>query len=276
MFEINFAIAYVGGLLTLLAPCSTMLLPAFFAYAFNSSKQLLSRTLVFYLGLISGLVPLGALAGELGGLFKIYFPTISMVVAALIILIGFMQVFSIKVPLPKLGLSAKISAKNKNSSSVFGVFLLGFGYAVIGGGCSGPILGAVLGSAIITGSVVTGIVMMLIYGFGMVTPVALMALFWDVLRINERKLLQPKPVKLFGRNTTVGNIISGSIFIILGLLFLFIPSFNITGIDASSYGDIESSAAFVGSVIPNWIFVLVIIILPIVLALLVRELMKKR
>ncbi|QPK94114.1 cytochrome c biogenesis protein CcdA [Actinomyces sp. zg-332] len=276
MFEINFAIAYVGGLLTLLAPCSAMLLPAFFAYAFNSSKQLLSRTLVFYLGLISGLVPLGALAGELGGLFKIYFPTISMVVAALIILIGFMQVFSIKVPLPKLGLSAKISAKNKNSSSVFGVFLLGFGYAVIGGGCSGPILGAVLGSAIITGSVVTGIVMMLIYGFGMVTPVALMALFWDVLRINERKLLQPKPVKLFGRNTTVGNIISGGIFIILGLLFLFIPSFNITGIDASSYGDIESSAAFVGSVIPNWIFVLVIIILPIVLALLVRELMKKR
>lgn len=276
MIEVNFAIAYIGGLLTLLAPCSAMLLPAFFAYAFTSSKQLISRTFLFYLGLIAGLVPLGAIAGQLGGLFKIYFPTISLVIAGLIIVIGVMQVFAIKIPMINFGLSSKFQSGNRSNSSVFGVFLLGFGYAVIGGGCSGPILGAVLGSAIISGSAVLGIIMMLVYALGMVTPVVLLALLWDVLKVGERKFLQPKPVTIFGKfETTIGNIISGSIFVILGLLFLFVPSFNVTGIDASSYGNIESSVSSIASGIPNWIFVLVVIVLPVIVALLVRQLGSK-
>ena len=44
--------AFLGGALTLLAPCSVMLLPAFFAYAFTSRTTLLARTGLFWLGLI--------------------------------------------------------------------------------------------------------------------------------------------------------------------------------------------------------------------------------
>ena len=58
--------ALVGGVLTLLSPCSVMLLPSFFAYAFTDPRRLLSRTVVFYLGLIATLVPIGVLAGSLG------------------------------------------------------------------------------------------------------------------------------------------------------------------------------------------------------------------
>ena len=277
MFSVNFATAYIGGLLTLLAPCSAMLLPAFFAYAFNSPKQLISRTIVFYLGLLVALLPLGAVAGVLGGFFKIYFPTIAMVVAILIIVIGVMQVFSVKIPLPKLSFTNRIKTPRTDSTSNLGVFLLGFGYAVIGGGCSGPILGAVLASAVISGSTLVGILMMVIYALGMVTPIVLMALLWDVLRISERTWLQPKPVKLFGKfETSVGSIISGVVFIILGLVFLFLPGVNLTHIDADTFAGIESVGSSIGLAIPNWMFILLIIVLPLLVGALVYELKKGR
>lgn len=276
MNSVNFATAYIGGLLTLLAPCSAMLLPAFFAYAFNSSKQLVSRTFVFYLGLLVALVPLGAVAGVLGGFFRLHFPAISMAVAILIILVGLMQLFNVKLPVPKLNLFQKYKPVSKDSTSIAGVFLLGFGYAVIGGGCSGPILGAVLGSAVISGSTIIGILMMVIYALGMVTPIVIMALLWDVLKVSEKSWLQPKPVKLFGKfDTTVGSIISGIVFILLGLVFLFLPGLNLINVDALTFSSIESVGASIGTSIPNWIFVLIVVVLPILIALLVRELRKK-
>ena len=57
--------AFLGGILTLISPCSALLLPAFFAYAFDGFGKLVSRTGLFYLGLCITLVPLGAGLGKL-------------------------------------------------------------------------------------------------------------------------------------------------------------------------------------------------------------------
>jgi len=51
MTGIGYLAAFLGGVLTLLSPCSALLLPAFFAYAFASRSRLLGRTAVFYAGL---------------------------------------------------------------------------------------------------------------------------------------------------------------------------------------------------------------------------------
>src|SRR5919206_3170509 len=59
MAEASFVAAFAGGLLSLLAPCSALLLPAFFAYAFTSRTQLLGRTVLFLAGLCTVFVPLG-------------------------------------------------------------------------------------------------------------------------------------------------------------------------------------------------------------------------
>src|SRR5215204_185537 len=59
MVEVSFLASFLGGLLSLLSPCSALLLPAFFAYAFQSRSELVGRTVVFYLGLCATLVPLG-------------------------------------------------------------------------------------------------------------------------------------------------------------------------------------------------------------------------
>ena len=59
MVEASYLTAFFGGVLSLLSPCSALLLPAFFAYAFQSRRKLLAKTAIFYLGLAATLVPLG-------------------------------------------------------------------------------------------------------------------------------------------------------------------------------------------------------------------------
>src|SRR5215204_2637917 len=58
MVEVSYLAAFFGGVLSLLSPCSALLLPAFFAYAFQSRRKLLAKTSIFYLGLATTLVPL--------------------------------------------------------------------------------------------------------------------------------------------------------------------------------------------------------------------------
>ena len=57
MTDVGYLAAFLGGLLALLSPCSALLLPSFFAYAFTGRGRLLAHTGVFYLGLAATLVP---------------------------------------------------------------------------------------------------------------------------------------------------------------------------------------------------------------------------
>src|SRR5258708_15424533 len=74
-------------MLTLLSPCSALLLPAFFAYAFASPARLLGRTAVFYAGLAGVLVPLGM--GSSAASTLVYGHQAALTTAAAVILIGF-------------------------------------------------------------------------------------------------------------------------------------------------------------------------------------------
>jgi cytochrome c biogenesis protein CcdA len=59
MTDVGLPVAFAAGVLALRSPCSALLLPSFFAYAFASHSAQLRRTAVFYLGLLLTLVPLG-------------------------------------------------------------------------------------------------------------------------------------------------------------------------------------------------------------------------
>ncbi|MGV7269831.1 cytochrome c biogenesis protein CcdA, partial [Mycobacterium kansasii] len=64
--------AFLGGLASLLSPCSALLLPSFFAYAFDRTRLLVLRTFAFWVGLCVVLVPLGAGVGALGSVVTRY------------------------------------------------------------------------------------------------------------------------------------------------------------------------------------------------------------
>jgi len=68
-FLILAMLAFVGGLLSFLSPCTLPILPAYFAFAFQSGrKQIAINTVVFMLGLASMFALLGASASVLGRL----------------------------------------------------------------------------------------------------------------------------------------------------------------------------------------------------------------
>lgn len=213
--DIGFLAAFVGGVLTIASPCSVMLLPAFFAYAFTSPGRLLARTGVFYLGLITTLVPLGVLAGSLGAVFSAHRQTVVIVAAGLIIAFGIAQVLSI--PLP--GLAPRSST---GQTSGVAVFTLGAVYG-LAGACSGPILGAVLSISALSGNALYGGVVLLVFAAGMALPLLLLAAAWTRWPSLQR-LVRPRPVRVTVRGrtwaTTWTQIIAGSLMIAIGILLI--------------------------------------------------------
>ena len=163
--------AFLGGILTLISPCSALLLPAFFAYAFDGFGKLISRTGLFYLGLCITLVPLGAGLGKVGSLFDSIRPSIMMFAGILIIIFGIMTVFGKGFAFqPAQDAVGKLSGTNAVS-----VLLLGCVYG-LASFCSGPILGSILTVAVAGGSALYGMVLMAIYALGMAVPLFILAI----------------------------------------------------------------------------------------------------
>lgn len=270
MIDIGLAGALVGGVLSLLSPCSVMLLPAFFAYAFGSVRQILARTAIFYLGLVATLVPLGVFASALGGLITTNRQTMISVVATLIIIAGLVLLLGITVPLPgRLGASS-LNQPGRQAGT-FATFLLGTVYAVAGA-CAGPVLGSVLLVASL-GSPLYGAALMAVYALGMCLPLVVLAVLWGRLGARAMAWLRPRTVEIrVGRFTWRNSwitIISGLLTIWVGVLLLATDgTAGLNGwLDVATQSRVETSAlASVGTVGDIWfVFVALLAVVGVVL-----------
>ena len=213
--EVSLLAAFFGGVLSLLSPCSALLLPAFFAYAFGGGGELVKKTGVFYLGLATTLVPLGMGISAVSALFYGHRGTLITLSGLLLITFGLMQLlgrgFAIG-PLERL--RGKIRGDTAGA-----VFSLGavYGFA---GFCSGPILGAVLTVAAASGGALRGALLLAVYAAGMAAPLFLMALLWDRLNLGDRRFLRGREVSLGPLRLHTTNLVSGIMFVALGTLFI--------------------------------------------------------
>ncbi len=214
MVEVSFVASFLGGLLSLLSPCSALLLPAFFAYAFQSRFELVWRTAVFFLGLVATLVPLGMGLAAVSRLVYGYRGTLILVSGLVIIGLGILQIagrgFSF-VPSRYGGV---------RGGSLVSTFALGavYGFA---GFCSGPILGAVLTVAASSGSPLYGAGLLATYAAGMAAPLFGIALLWDRFDLGRRRWLRGQEITLPGGVSVHStNLVSGAMFILLGTVFI--------------------------------------------------------
>ena len=211
--DIGYAGALIGGMLTLLSPCSVMLLPAFFAYAFAKPSELLARTGLFYLGLITTLVPLGVLAGTVG-VFVTQNRTVFVGIASLLVVImGIIQISGLRFPAFTRGSAAE-------GTSAVSVYLLGAVYGVAGV-CAGPILGSVLTVAALGSNAVYGGVLLAIYAAGMAAPLIVLALLWDRFSLGKSRWLRPRTLSIGRWENSWLMIVSGVLSILIGA-FLFL------------------------------------------------------
>lgn len=258
--SINFTIAYLGGLVTFLAPCGAFLLPAFFACAFEDRSRLLQRILVFLTGLVIALVPLGFAAGGLGGWLLSNSHLLTVIVGVIITVLGIAQVLAL--PLPKLPLPRALGGATR--PSVIGIFLFGISYGLAGSGCTGPILGAVLSAATLTGSSLRGGALMFWYALGMFTPVALLSLIWGSLTARQQRLFHPRPLKFLGRQTTWGSLVSGLVFTLVGVLLLITGGTNVSSLLTSGQQvTLETNITKLAGLLPDFLLPLLIFLLVI-------------
>lgn len=270
MIDIGLAGATLGGLLSLLSPCSVMLLPAFFAYAFGTLRQILVRTAIFYLGLVASLVPLGVFASALGSLITANRQVMINVVGALIIVAGALLLLGVNIPLPgrRVGTSTHQTA---DRTSIASTFLLGTVYAVAGV-CAGPILGSVLLVASL-GSPVYGALLMACYALGMCLPLIVLAVLWGRLGAPAMAWLRPRTVEVrVGRFTWRNSwmtIISGLLTMTVGVLLLVTEgTARLSGwLDVATQFRLESGAlAAAGSVGNIWfVFAALLVVVAVVL-----------
>ncbi|MCA1731915.1 MAG: cytochrome c biogenesis CcdA family protein, partial [Actinobacteria bacterium] len=216
MVEASYLAAFLGGVLSLLSPCSALLLPAFFAYAFQSRKNLLAKTAIFYIGLATTLVPLGIGISAVSRLVYGQRSTLILVSGLVIILLGVLQILGQGFEL--LGPLSRLRGRVRGTS-VGATFALGavYGFA---GFCSGPILGAVLTVAASSGQVFRGATLLAIYALGMAAPLFFMATLWDRFDLGRRSWLRGRELSIGRLRVHTTNLVSGIIFVLLGVVFI--------------------------------------------------------
>lgn len=209
------AVAFAGGLLALLSPCSALLLPAFFAYAFGSKGRLVARTMVFYVGLVAVLVPVGLGLGALGALVLERRTELALVAGVMLIAIGSYQFIAGGFEIPgTAGLLARVGGESSAAT-----FALGAVYG-IAGFCAGSILGGVLTLAGTSGGPVAGGMLLAVYAAGIAMPLFLLALLWDRLGTGGRRVLRGRDVRLgpWVRHSSI--VASSLVFVGLGIAFI--------------------------------------------------------
>jgi cytochrome c biogenesis protein CcdA len=270
MSEVGVLAAFAAGILALLSPCSALLLPSFFAYAFASRRALLARTSVFYVGLLVTLVPLGTGASAASSLFYGHRPLLIAVAGWTIIGLGVLQLVGRGFAVPGAArLQAAVSARSDDGW--LSTLLLGAVYG-LAGFCSGAVLGAILTVAATQDSPWQGGALLAVYALGMAAPLFVLAALWDRFDLGRRRWLRGRtlswgPVRL---HTT--SVVAGVLFIAVGVVFLrYDGTAGLTGsLGMGDLTDLEFTAQRAvtewAAELPAWSLPLVVVVVALVVA----------
>lgn len=218
--------AFLGGLASLLSPCSALLLPSFFAYAFDRVSTLLQRTFAFWIGLCLVLVPLGAGVGAIGTVLTRYRDVVA--VAGGVVLIGF-GVASVLGKGFGVAAAGRAAARIKISTTL-SVVALGAVYG-LAGFCAGPLLGGVLTMSAMGADPLYGGLLLAVYALGMAGPLFVLAWAWDHFGLAGRTWLRGRPLTIGPLRTHTTSLISGLVFIAIGVLFVLTDgTANVAGV----------------------------------------------
>ena len=211
--EIGYLAAFLGGVLTLLSPCGALLLPSFFAYAFDRPGVLLARTGVFYAGLAAVMVPLGTGAAVASQLLLQHQDRLIVGAGWLLVALGLLTALGIGRRLPSL--TGRAQARFEGETSPAAVFGLGAVYGVAGS-CAGPILGAVLTIAALDGRPAHGAALLAVYALGMAAPLFLLAGMWERFELSRRGWLRGRAFHVGRLELHTTSLVTGGLFAAIG------------------------------------------------------------
>ncbi|MFE9105094.1 cytochrome c biogenesis CcdA family protein [Actinomadura geliboluensis] len=247
--SVGYVAALLGGVLTLFSPCSALLLPAFFAYSFTERTRLVARTAVFYLGLCTTLVPLGAAGALAGRLFYGHRDLLVAVGGWTIIALGLVQIAGLGFGSTRL---QGLAARRGRAGSALSVGLLGAVYG-LSGFCAGPLLGGILTVSAVGGNPLYGASLLAVYALGMAVPLFVLALLWDRYDLGHRRVLRGRPVTLGPLRVHSTSLVGGLFFIVLGTVFLLFDGTSaLPGLlDPDTEFALEETVSCIGAAVPD-------------------------
>ncbi len=172
-------LAVLGGLVTLLMPCTYPMIPFtvnFFAKQAAAGKRLLPLALFYGAGIVVCFVGLGVL---ITGVFGANLATVAghpltnLVIAGFFVLFGLslLGVFLLQVPF-----------MSGARGGYLGALLMGLTFAITAFSCTAPFAGSVLAAAVATGTWLTAVAGMTVYSLAIAVPFIALALSPGVLR----------------------------------------------------------------------------------------------
>ncbi len=213
--------AFVAGLISFLSPCVLPLVPGYVSLISGTTVEELSRqqdrrptrsvmlhSLTFVLGFSMVFIALGAVATSLGQLTRQFYPILTRIAGAVIIIFGLHLTGVWKI---KALYADKRMHEVKSGGTPVGAFVMGFAFAFGWTPCIGPILATILALAAAEETVAKGVLLLAIYSLGLAVPFLLTSLGIDrFLAFYGR----------FRRHLHTVEVVSGVLLIIVGALIL--------------------------------------------------------
>ena len=220
---VGLAVALLAGIVTVFLPCTYPMILGYIALIIGDEDSdnipyVITTTQWFFIGFAVTYALLGGIAGLFGQfsqttlLFNQIKPMLIPVGAVFFIIVGLVLFRAVPLPEKLLGTKSFPIPKLLPVHSWWGVTLIGAVFALGWSPCIGPVLGGILTLAATSGSVVSGMLLLFVYALGIMIPLTVLALIYA--KTAER--LQAIPAFL-----PVARTIAGSLFIALGLFFLF-------------------------------------------------------
>lgn len=219
---IGYASAFVGGLLSFLAPCVLPLIPGYLSFMSGLSQseisdgerkttRVLVPALLFVLGFSAVFVLIGAAAGfaseSLSPVFAQYDRALTIGAGVVVAAIGVLLLGVIKVPW--LYGEARFEMAKARRFGRGAAFVMGLAFGFGWTPCVGPILAVILGMAATTGDAWRAASMLAVYSLGLAVPFLATALFFGRLT---------SALDWFKRHSLSISRFAGGVLVVMGVL----------------------------------------------------------
>lgn len=205
----QYAIAFLEGIITFISPCLLPMLPIYISYFAGGGERSTAKTLKgafgFVIGFTAVFAALGALAATLGGFLKEYHTAVNIVSGLIVIMFGlnYLGVFRFNI------FKGSSRSVNKDNMGFWSALLFGVIFSIGWTPCVGAFLGSALMLASQQGQTAKGVLMLIAYSMGLGIPFILSAVMIDRLKT---------AFNWIKRNYGIINTVSGALLVLIGVL----------------------------------------------------------
>lgn len=208
----DFLLIFIEGLASFISPCVLPMLPMYISYFAGQDKSK-NKTIINSIGFVLGFsfvfILLGVFASTFGRIVNFYSNYINIIVGIIIILFGLHYAGILNINVLNKTKGIKYSNKDLSfiTSALFGMF-----FSITWTPCVGVFLSSALMMSATQGSIIQGLLMLVLYSLGLGIPFIITAIFLEKLKSTFDFIKQ---------HYNIINKISGIILIISGLIIIF-------------------------------------------------------